>query len=97
MAQSPSTSRSSTRSAVLLATRPERRSGKVFSVRKFFGRGARVLCATSGLRLDHQSFDSVPSMWSRPDVLGLFSINVVSFSRNVVLSGPLFSINVVWK
>jgi hypothetical protein len=36
-------------------------------------------------------------MWSRPDVIGLFSINVVSFSRNVVLSGPLFSINVVWK
>jgi hypothetical protein len=36
-------------------------------------------------------------MWSSPDVVGLFSINVVSFSRNVVLSGPLFSLNVVWK
>ena len=36
-------------------------------------------------------------MWSRPDVIGLFSINVVSFSRNVVLSGPLFSGNVVRK
>jgi hypothetical protein len=27
-------------------------------------------------------------MWSSPDVLGLFSNNVVSFSRNVVLSDP---------
>ena len=36
-------------------------------------------------------------MWSSPDILGLFSNNVVSFSRNVVLSGPIFSINVVWK
>ena len=36
-------------------------------------------------------------MWSSPDVVGLFSINVVSFSRNVVLSDPLFSPNVVWK
>jgi hypothetical protein len=34
-------------------------------------------------------------MWSRADVIGLFSINLVSFSRNVVLSGPSFSINVV--
>jgi len=33
----------------------------------------------------------------RADILGLLSINVVSFSRNVVLSGPSFSINVVWK
>ena len=29
-------------------------------------------------------------IWSRPDVVGLFPNNVVSFSRNVVLSGPLF-------
>jgi hypothetical protein len=36
-------------------------------------------------------------MWSRADVIGLFSNNVVSFSRNVVLSGPSFSINVVWN
>ena len=36
-------------------------------------------------------------MWSSPDVLGLFSINVVSFSHNVVLSGLSFSINVVRK
>jgi len=36
-------------------------------------------------------------MWSSPDVIGLFSNNVVSFSRNVVLSGPSFSLNVVWK
>src|SRR4029077_2296606 len=36
-------------------------------------------------------------MWSSPDVIGLFSNNVVSFSRNVVLSGTLFSRNVVWK
>jgi hypothetical protein len=36
-------------------------------------------------------------MWSRPDVVGLFSINVVSFSSNVVLSDPLFSLNVVWR
>jgi hypothetical protein len=36
-------------------------------------------------------------MWSRADVISLFSINVVSFSRNLVLSGPSFSINVVWK
>ena len=34
---------------------------------------------------------------SRADVVGLFSNNVVSFSRNVVLSGPLFSRNVVWR
>ena len=31
------------------------------------------------------------------DVIGLFSNNVVSFSRNVVLRGPLFSLNLVWK
>ena len=36
-------------------------------------------------------------MWSSPDVVGLFSNNVVSFSSNVVLRGPLFSLNVVWK
>jgi len=36
-------------------------------------------------------------MWSRADVIGLFSNNVVSFSRNVVLSGPSFSPNVVSK
>jgi hypothetical protein len=36
-------------------------------------------------------------MWSSPDVIGLFSNNVVSFSRNVVLSGLSFSLNVVWK
>jgi hypothetical protein len=35
-------------------------------------------------------------MWSSPDV-GLFSNNVVSFSRNVVLRGFLFSLNVVPK
>jgi hypothetical protein len=34
-------------------------------------------------------------MWSRADVIGLFSINVVSFSRNVVLRDPLFSLNSV--
>jgi hypothetical protein len=34
-------------------------------------------------------------MWSGADVLGLFSNNVVSFSRNVVLSGHLFSLNSV--
>jgi hypothetical protein len=34
-------------------------------------------------------------MWFSADVIGLFSINVVPFSRNVVLSGPLFSANVV--
>jgi hypothetical protein len=36
-------------------------------------------------------------MWSRRDVVGLLSNNVVSFSRNVVLSGPWFSINMVRK
>src|SRR5271165_4296781 len=36
-------------------------------------------------------------MWSSPDVVGLFSNNVVSFSSNVVLRGPLFSINLVSK
>jgi hypothetical protein len=36
-------------------------------------------------------------MWSRADVIGLFSNNVVSFSRNVVLRGLSFSINVVPK
>ena len=35
-------------------------------------------------------------IWSRADVIGL-SNNVVSFSRNVVLSGLSFSLNVVWK
>ena len=34
-------------------------------------------------------------MCSSPDVLGLFSNNLVPFSGNVVLTGPLFSINVV--
>jgi hypothetical protein len=34
-------------------------------------------------------------MWSRADVIGLLSNNVVSFSRNVVLGELLFSINVV--
>src|SRR5271166_4553178 len=36
-------------------------------------------------------------MWSSPKVVGLFSINVVSFSSNVVLSDPLFSLNSVSK
>ena len=36
-------------------------------------------------------------MWSSPDVVGLFSNNVVSFSSNVVLRGLLFSINLVSK
>ena len=36
-------------------------------------------------------------MWSNPDVVGLFSINVVSFSRNVVLRRLLFSRNSVSK
>src|SRR5208337_4834170 len=36
-------------------------------------------------------------MWSRADVIGLFSNNVVSFSRNVVLRELLFSLNSVSK
>jgi len=36
-------------------------------------------------------------MWSRSDVFRLFSINVGPFSSNVVLSGPLFSSNLVPK
>jgi hypothetical protein len=36
-------------------------------------------------------------MRSRADVIGLFLINVVSFSRNVVLSGLSFSVNSVLK
>jgi hypothetical protein len=36
-------------------------------------------------------------MWSRADVFGLFSNNVVSFSRNVVLGELLFSLNSVPK
>jgi hypothetical protein len=36
-------------------------------------------------------------MWSRANVIGLFSNNVVSFSRNVVLRDYLFSVNVVRK
>ena len=36
-------------------------------------------------------------MWSRADILGLFSLNVVSFSRNVVLRVLLFSLNSVLK
>jgi len=35
-------------------------------------------------------------MWSRADVIGLFSNNVVSFSRNSVPRASSFSINVVW-
>jgi hypothetical protein len=34
-------------------------------------------------------------MWFRPDVIGLFPINVGPFSIIVVLSGPSFSLNVV--
>jgi hypothetical protein len=36
-------------------------------------------------------------MWFRSDIIGLFSNNVVSFSRNVVLGELLFSINLVPK
>ena len=36
-------------------------------------------------------------MWSSPDVIGLFSNNVVSFSSNVVLRDHLFSLNSVSK
>jgi hypothetical protein len=36
-------------------------------------------------------------MRSRADIVGPFSNNVVSFSNNVVLSGVLFSANVVPK
>src|SRR6516165_9865837 len=36
-------------------------------------------------------------MWSSPDVIGQFSPNVVSFSPNVVLRDPLFSLNSVSK
>ena len=36
-------------------------------------------------------------MWSRADILGLFSIMWAHSHVNVVLSGPLFSINVVRK
>jgi hypothetical protein len=36
-------------------------------------------------------------MWSGLDVIDRFSNNVVSFSRNVVLSAPLFSLNSVPK
>src|ERR1700730_996500 len=36
-------------------------------------------------------------MWSSSDVIGLFSNNVVSFSRNVVLRVLLFSLNSVLK
>jgi hypothetical protein len=34
---------------------------------------------------------------SAADVIGLFSLNVVSFSNNVVSSAQIFSINVVPK
>jgi hypothetical protein len=37
------------------------------------------------------------SLWFPTDVFGLFSNNVGPFLRNLVLSGPLFSANVVWK
>jgi hypothetical protein len=36
-------------------------------------------------------------MWFRADILGLFSLNVVSFSRDVVLRVLLFSLNSVLK
>src|SRR6266852_8476639 len=36
-------------------------------------------------------------LWFLPDVIGLFSIIVVSFSLNVGRSAPMFSINVVPK
>jgi hypothetical protein len=37
------------------------------------------------------------SMWVLADVIGLFSNNVGSFSRNVGQSVPMFSVNVVQK
>ena len=37
------------------------------------------------------------TLWFLADVVGLFSNNVVSFSRNVVLRDPLFSANLVPK
>lgn len=36
-------------------------------------------------------------MWVLADVIGLFSNNVGSFSRNVGQSVPMFSVNVVQK
>jgi hypothetical protein len=36
-------------------------------------------------------------LWFPTDVFGLFSNNVGPFLRNLVLSGPLFSANVVRK
>src|SRR5208337_2514480 len=41
--------------------------------------------------------DSTGSHLGRADVVGLFSNNVVSFSSNVVLRDPLFSLNLVSK
>jgi hypothetical protein len=41
--------------------------------------------------------DSFYSPFGVMDILGLFSNNVVSFSRNLVLKSLLFSINVVRK
>jgi hypothetical protein len=36
-------------------------------------------------------------MWSAPDVIGLFSLNLVSFSPNVAPSAQIYSINLVPK
>ncbi|RMM05378.1 hypothetical protein ALQ84_200021 [Pseudomonas caricapapayae] len=36
-------------------------------------------------------------MWAETDVIGLFSLNLGSFSRNVGQSAPIFSVNVVPK
>ncbi len=36
-------------------------------------------------------------MWAEPDVIRLFSINVVSFSLNVRRSAPIFSASLVPK
>jgi hypothetical protein len=39
----------------------------------------------------------IERLWFLTDVFGLFSKNAVSFSLNLVLSGPLFSANMVQK
>jgi hypothetical protein len=36
-------------------------------------------------------------MWFRPDLIGLFSNNLVAFSRNVIPDRPSFSVNLVSK
>ena len=55
----------------------------------------RAIAADYGARMYAQGHSQL--MWAEPDVIGLFSGNVVPFSLNVGRSGRIFSANVVPK